>query len=99
MDQFRENRSHSTVGSHCTYTKMDKELSDLTITMPTCALQAEKLSSLKFMDMLGEKRDSGSKKVDPLKSWAYKERMQEERQRAIDMYRDMKSKKRLGTLT
>ena len=52
------------------------------------------------MGLLGEQ--SGGKttpKVDPLKSLAYKERMQEERQRVIDLYRDMKNKRRSGALT
>lgn len=34
-----------------------------------------------------------------LKSWAYKEKIDEERQRAIDMYRSIKAKKRSGPLT
>ena len=51
------------------------------------------------MDLMGQSRQAESKKVDPLKSLVYKERMQEERQRAIDMYREQKAKKRSGILT
>ena len=57
------------------------------------------MASYKFMDLMGQSRQAESKKVDPLKSLAYKERMQEERQRAIEMYREQKAKKRSGILT
>ncbi|XP_067931732.1 coiled-coil domain-containing protein 137-like [Watersipora subatra] len=59
--------------------------------------KATKLSSLKFMSLIDEK--VMGKKSDPPKSLAYKERMQEERQRVIDLYRDIKTKKRATALT
>lgn len=44
-------------------------------------------------------KSSGAKKEAHKQSLVYKERMDAERQRVIDMYRSMKAKKRSDTLT
>lgn len=45
---------------------------------------------MKFMDLV----PGANKKGNPVKSLAAQERLQEERQRAIDIYRTLKAKRR-----